>query len=815
MRKFLSAILVLSVLYSNSQNKSGTSAMHRDVPFDDNWLFIKDSTIDANAPSYNDSKWKRVELPHDWSIEDLPNPIPDSISGPFTKASIGNFATGYSVGGTGWYRKKFNTEKSMLHKIISIQFDGVYMNAIVWINGKLLGNHPYGYTPFYFDITPYLNPAGQQNVIAVKVSNEGKNSRWYSGSGIYRHVWLTETSPVHIAQWGTYITTPNVTKEKATVAIQYNIANEPGNDGSIQLSTTIVSPEDKTVTQVHHQLSMHDKTISDTQTFPIFNPQLWSVETPKLYKAITVITQNGKILDKVETNFGIRTIQVDALNGLTINGKSLKLHGGCIHHDNGALGAASIDRALARKIEILKANGFNAVRLSHNPQSKELYDACDRLGMLVIDEAFDAWNHPKNPDDYNLYFKNWWKTDLDAMILRDRNHPSIIFWSVGNEVPERVTEEGLATEKLLVDEVHRLDPTRQVTEAFPFFFEEMNKGKTWASTIPAFAMLGVSGYNYQFRQYEPDHQQFPDRVMMGTESVPKEAEENWTLVEKHPYIIGDFVWTAMDYLGEASIGYAALNDGNKNFGFTIGWPYYNSWCGDIDITGNKKPQSYYRDVVWHRKPIAMAVHKLIQRGFKEVVSYWGWPDELQSWTWSGYENNPMEVRVFSHSPAVRLYLNGKKVDEQQIKEGSITAVFSVPYEKGLLKAVNVENGKETDAIEFKTVGEADHLKITADRISIKANRNDLAYISVQVVDKNNRVLPTASIPVWFIIKGDGEIAATTSADPTDLSGFHNKEKNTFHGSCLAIVRPTGKKGTISLTVKAKGLPDASLVIYVK
>lgn len=793
--------------------KQSSNNFKRDIPFDTNWLFLKDSLDGAEAPDYNDKKWQQVELPHDWSIYDLPNSIPDSISGPFTKGSIGNFATGYTVGGTGWYRKHFITETSMQNKIVTLQFDGVYMNADVWLNGQHLSNHPYGYTPFYFDITKFLNSAGQQNVIAVRVRNEGKNSRWYSGSGIYRHVWLTETSPVHIAQWGTYVTTPEVSADKATIQIKYLINNGQNFKGKIEVSTTIISPEDKTVTHEQHVVTLNENDSAyDTQAFSLIKPELWSLEKPRLYKAITTIHEGNKVIDKVETVFGIRDIHIDAENGFTLNGKKIKLKGGCIHHDNGALGAASIDRAVERKIEILKANGFNAIRLSHNPQSKELYDACDRLGMLVIDEAFDAWNVPKNPDDYNLYFNEWWKKDLDAMILRDRNHPSIVIWSIGNEIPERVTPEGLNTEKELVNEVHQLDPTRAVTEAFPFFFEEMNKGKTWESTMPGFAMLGVGGYNYQWRLYESDHQKFPERIMMGTESVAKEALENWSMVEKHPYVIGDFVWTAVDYMGEASIGYSALTDGTKKYGFSIGWPYYDSWCGDIDIIGNKKPQSYYRDVVWRRKPIAMMVHAPIPEGFKEIVSYWGWPDEWPHWTWPDSENKPLQVHVYSRAPMVRIYLNGKRIGEQKIMDSSITATFKVPYQKGILKAVNVINGKETDAIMFKTAGSPKKLKLIADRSNIKATRNDLSYITVQVLDENNEIVPTADIPVSFSMNGEGEIAALGNANPTDLSGFHNKKKNTFHGTCVAIVRPNGKKGTIKLKATADGLQSSQIEI---
>ncbi|HWB28477.1 MAG TPA: glycoside hydrolase family 2 TIM barrel-domain containing protein [Chitinophagaceae bacterium] len=803
-RPFTAVCFIVCAAIANAQTNT------RNQLFDDNWRFIKDSTIQAEVPGFDDSKWRKIDLPHDWSIEDLPNQTTESIIGPFDKRSTGGGATGYTDGGTGWYRKQFVISKADEGKQISIQFDGVYMNSDAWLNGHHLGNHPYGYTPFYYDLTPYLNPAGQQNVLAVRVRNEGKNSRWYSGSGIYRHVWLVVTAPVHIVPYGVYITTPAVSSAKATVQLQSTISNSEASAKKLQLVTTIYAGDGKAVGYAQTTLTIEPNTANACkQNITVTSPNLWSVETPNLYRAVTEIKYGAKTIDRVETPFGIRSLSFTTENGFLLNGKNVLLKGGCIHNDDGPLGSATIDHAEERKIEILKQNGFNAIRTSHNPPSKQLLDACDRLGMLVLDEAFDMWEVQKNPQDYHLYFKDWWKKDLDAMILRDRNHPSVILWSIGNEVPERVDDPGLRIARQLVDETHQLDATRPVTEAICSFWD--HPGYKWDTTAAAFGLLDVGGYNYMLSEYEEDHRKFPGRIMAGTESFPIQALENWNMVEKHPYVIGDFVWTAFDYMGEASIGNATLNKGSQNRMF-LGWPWYDAWCGDIDLIGNKKPQSYYRDVVWRNKPIAMAVHSPIPAGMMESVSMWGWPDELQSWTWPGEEGKPLQVRVFSRAPMVRLLLNGQVLGEQKMGDHSITAVFTVPYQPGVLKAVNVVDGKETDAVELNTTGQANHIRLVADRAVIHADRNDLSYVMVEVMDDKGQVVPNASLPVHFTITGAGEIAGVGNADPTGLASFQQPEINTFRGKCLVIVRPLGKVGTITLEATAGGLPSTKVVI---
>ncbi len=589
-------ITVSTIILAISSNVNAQTKTARTRSFDAGWKFLRDSIEGAEQPSYDDSKWRMVDVPHDWSIEDLPNQNDDNIVGPFDKSSIGATATGYTVGGIGWYRKKFSLAPSDTNKAISICFDGVYMDADVWINGNHLGNHPYGYTSFYYDITSYCKPVGEANIVAVRVRNTGQNSRWYSGSGIFRHVWLTVTDRVHIKQWSVYITTSDISKKMATVNIAADIVNATSDARNVILHTSIIDPSEKRVSSFDAKQDVAaNAAASATQELKLPLPVLWSPASPKLYRAEVEVISEGQVLDKTTSTFGIRSLQFSADAGLVLNGERILLKGGCMHQDNGLLGSAAIDRAEERRVALMKANGFNAIRCSHNPPSPAFLDACDRLGMLVIDEAFDMWEVGKNPQDYHRFFDDWWQRDIQSMVLRDRNHPSVILWSIGNEISERGDTSGVRIAKQLTDEIHRLDPTRLTTAAICEFWD--HPGRPWEQTAPAFTYLGVGGYNYQWGHYEPDHEKFPQRIMVGTESVPKDAFDNWQQVKKHSWVIGDFVWTGMDYLGETGIGHA-ITDSQKNM--LMEWPWFNAFCGDIDLVGNKKPQSYYRDVLWGR-----------------------------------------------------------------------------------------------------------------------------------------------------------------------------------------------------------------------
>ncbi|GAB3255471.1 glycoside hydrolase family 2 TIM barrel-domain containing protein [Larkinella harenae] len=784
--------------------------------FNADWRFLKDSTVSAEGRDFNDANWRQIDLPHDWSIEDLPGQTPNQVVGPFSRASVGATSTGYTVGGTGWYRKTFKINPAEKGKNVSIYFDGVYMETDVWINGQHLGYHPYGYTPFQYDLTQYLLPPGQENVLAVRVKNIGQNTRWYTGSGIYRHVWLTVADPVHLAPFGVSITTPTVTAKSAQVQVATTVKNAAGKSMPVIVQVTLTNAKGKVVGRKQQTLTVPvSGQVASQQTITVASPQRWSPETPHLYQAQVVVLSGRKKLDALTTPFGIRTIAFSAQDGFMLNGTRYLMKGGCVHHDNGPLGAVAIDRAEERKVELLKRNGFNAVRASHNPPSTTFLNACDRLGLLVIDEAFDMWQRPKKPQDYHRFFDEWWQRNLEAMIRRDRNHPSVVIWSIGNEINERAEPAGLAMTKKLADETRRLDPTRPVTEALCVFWE--HPGKVWTDADPAFALLDVGGYNYEWKQYESDHQRHPDRVMLGTETFAKEAFQNWQMVEKHPYVIGDFVWTAMDYMGETAIGHSLLQPNNAKDSTiaVLPWPWFNAYCGDLDLIGFKKPQSYYRDVVWRNRPIELAVHSPIPDGMKETVTNWGWPNEQQSWTWPGAEGKPLQVRVFSRGPLVRLELNGNLIGEQQIPDTSITATFTVPYQTGTLKATAIDKGESVGVVELTTVGKPHHLQLTADRAVIRADRNDLSYIAVEVVDENGKVIPNAAVPVVFQLTGVGELAGVGNANPTDLSSFQKPAKTTFRGRCLAILRPKSQAGTMMLKATAPGLASGEITITVR
>jgi len=725
--------------------------------------------------------------------------------GPFDSAlSAGGASTGYFVGGTGWYRKHFTLKPADAGKHVTICFDGVYMNADVWLNGHHLGNHPYGYTSFIFNLTPYLKPAGQENILAVQVKNTGKNSRWYSGSGIYRHVWLAVADPVHIPFWGVHVTTPEVSKTSASVHVATTIWNKRDIDVAIRLHIRLVGPDEKAIKTVDSEVKILTGQKQEfIQDFSVNNPVLWSLDNPALYHAEVELIDHQDILDRSETTFGIRTIHFSVEKGFELNGEPVLLKGGCMHHDNGPLGAAAIDRAEERRVQLMKAYGYNAIRCSHNPPSPAFLDACDRTGILVMDEAFDCWEEGKNPEDYGKYYKDWWQRDLASMILRDRNHPSIILWSIGNEVPQRGDERGFVIAAQLKDEVNSLDPTRPVTEAVC----ELWDGRPWSAVQKMFAFLDVGGYNYQWRRYGPDHEKFPQRIMLGTESFPLEAFENWQTVLDHPYVIGDFVWTSWDYLGETGIGNAVLdNEPSANI-----LPWFNAWCGDVDICGFKKPQIYYREVIWGEALVNLAVHAPIPDGQSERVSAWGWPDERQSWTWPGCEGQLLDVTVYSSCPSIRLELNEKEIATQSVDDKMI-ARFKVPYKPGELRAVGFSDGKPVETVTLHTAGEPIQIRLTADRSTIRADRNDLAYVTVEIVDDHGLVVPNAEIPVRFKISGAGELAATGSPCPYDAASFQKPLRKTWQGRCLAILRPTGESGKISLRAEADGLKAAMVVV---
>ena len=803
-----------------SDSDFATILKNRLIPFTDGWRFHRGDVSGAEAASFDDSAWRTLDVPHDWSIEDLPSAMDGSRGtiwsdgtnplrvGPFDAfKSEGQISTGWTVGGTGWYRKSFQVPAATSESA-ELRFEGVYMNCDVWLNGAHLGNHPYGYTPFAFDIKPHLKDG--TNIVAVRVSNTGRTSRWYSGSGIFRKVWLAVHSGLRIPEYGVSVTTPDVSKEAATVNVEITVENGAATEKRAIARVRLMDAAGATVGEASSPLAVPaNNHATATCTLRIASPRLWNPADPHLYRAEILIEADHKPADATTLQVGLRKIEIDAGQGMRVNGDAIKLQGGCVHHDNGPLGSACIPRAEERRVEILKANGYNAIRTSHNPPSRDFLDACDRLGMLVIDEAFDCWESGnKNPQDYHLYFKEWWQRDLESMILRDRNHPSVFLWSIGNEINERAEPNGVEIGKALAALAHKLDPTRKVTAAICHAWD--HPGKTWADMQPAFTYLDVGGYNYQWPEYEKDHAKFPDRIMAGTESFPNQTYENWRAVEANNYVLGDFVWTAIDYLGESGIGHASIANAQAHDVFSPPYPWFNSYCGDIDLIGRKKPQSYFRDVVWRRSKIEMAVQRPIPNGYSEQISRWGWSDELRSWTWPGFEKTAMRVRIYTRGDKVKIFLNGNEAGSKDLAEkDALTAEFMVGYASGELKAVAYQGGNEIGSISFTTADKAHKLVLTPDRSKLNASRDDLSYVLVKVVDEQGRPLPDSVFPVEFTLTGSGEIAAVGNANPKDVASFREPRHRTFHGECVVIIRPTGTSGSVEIRAESPGLVSAT------
>ena len=810
-------LLLLSVFLSVSCSIEINS--NRETNFNTDWQFIRSDISGAEHPGFDDSDWRSLDLPHDYSIEDLPEKAGVKQIGPFSEESAGGASTGHVVGGTAWYRKHFVLDKTDEGKCVKILFDGVYMNADVWINGNHLGNHPYGYTAFTYDLTDYLNPTGQDNVLAVQVKNEGKNSRWYSGSGIYRDVTLIKTNPLHVDLWGIFVNTPAVVDGKAKVAVDVDLVNESQENKKFTLNIDFNDPDGKPIPGMtdEKELKAGNK-FTYKHEFEFADCRLWSTENPELYTITVQLIRGKEIIDEIKENFGIRTTEFTAEKGFLLNGESTLLKGGCMHHDNGPLGSATFKSAEFRRVKTMKDNGFNAIRTSHNPPSKTFLDACDQLGMLVLDESFDQWQRPKNPQDYNLYFDKWWKKDLESMVLRDRNHPSIVIWSIGNEISERADSSGLEIARKLKAKILEMDKTKPVTQAVCHFWDHPGWG--WERTAPTFAQMDVHGYNYRWNDYETDHEKYPERIIIGTESFPMEAFENWQLVEKHPYVIGDFVWTGMDYLGESGIGHTKPD--TSKIGFLPPWPWFNANCGDISILGYKKPQMFYRDVVWGNSDLEMLVHAPIPDGRKEIISMWGWPEELKSWNWEGNEGKPMQVSIYSRCDEVRLELNGKVIGTKPVsKESSsgaimenisqnrsitaLTAHFEVPYQPGELVAVGLKDGKEVARQSLKTAGKPKQLKVNAEPGVAPAGQNDLAYYNIEVLDENGLLVPNAVVPVEIEVSGACKLQAVANENPAEMYSFQQPLVNTYRGKCQVIVRLTGENGDVSVKAKIRGL----------
>jgi len=807
------ALSLFLLLFSNVTQAQNRNTGRQRLLMDFNWEFQLGDHKGAEKNSFNDSGWWTLNLPHDWSIK-----------GKYTKDAPTGGSGGYLPTGIGWYRKHFEISKVQLNKKIWIEFDGVYMNSDVWINNHHLGNHPYGYTSFYYDLTPYLKEG--ENIIAVRVDNsEQPNTRWYSGSGIYRNVWLVIMNPLHIQHWGVTVTTPNVSPDSATVKVVTHIENSHKNLQNAKLLSIITDMDGHVVAKKESSFSLEPEKHSKLTTqLKVLSPQLWSLKSPNLYKLHSIIVDKNKQVDKVTTVFGIRSIRYDVNKGFFLNGKHVKMTGVCLHHDGGCVGAAVPVEIWERRLKKLKEMGCNAIRTSHNPRSPEFMALCDKMGFLVMDEAFDEWTIGKRKYGYHIYFAKWANLDLRSMIERDRNHPCVVLWSVGNEIPDQKTKEGAKTLRYLVNICHQEDPTRPVTSACDDIAADGG-----STTLAFLNGLDIVGYNYVDRWHERrelyysiDHHDHPNWKMIGTESVsiggfrggyslgkdssvvkPNynywmiRAEQLWKFVKVHDYVIGDFMWTGIDYLGEAF------------------WPYKSSFSGVMDLCGFPKDGYYFYQSQWTKKPM---IH---------LFPHWNWP---------GREGQVIPVLCYTNCDSVELFLNGKSFGVKSIefpRQGNsgkwnkyakpkihpttadLHLEWDVPYKPGILKAVGKKDGKVVCVQEIRTAGKPAALRLSVDRDTIIAGRYHAASVKVEVVDSSRYVVPTADNLVKFNVEGQGKIIGVDNGDPMDHAPYKALQRKAFNGLCLAVVQSSNKTGKIKFKASSKGLKSAAIEINVK
>ncbi|HMP81329.1 MAG TPA: beta-galactosidase GalB [Verrucomicrobiota bacterium] len=779
-------------------------------------------------PDFDDSGWRKLNLPHDWGIE-----------GPFKQEFPGETGK-LPWWGVGWYRKQFLIPATDAGRRFVLEMDGAMSYANVWLNGQYVGGWPYGYASWQLDLTPHVK-VGADNVLAIRLDNPTNSSRWYPGGGIYRNVWLTKTAPVHIAQWGVFVTTPQVSRDAATVQVKVDLENDSASSASVAVRTELFAFDSKAAKSKHPVAVLETDGVniaagSKTATrssITIPNPKIWDIESPNLYVAVTTVLQNGKTVDRVETPFGIRTFEFTADNGFLLNGRRVPLQGVCNHHDLGALGAAFNVRAAERQLEIMKEMGVNAIRTAHNPPAPELLDLCDRMGFVVMDEAFDTWRARKKRNDYHVLFPDWHEKDLRALVRRDRNHPSVIFWSTGNEMPDQRNAIGVELSKQLTAIVKDEDPTRPVTAGCNHDIAGFNG---FQNTVDVF------GYNYKPQLYAKFRATNAAIPLISSESSScvssrgeyffpvtddkNQGRQDWQMSsydlytpgwamppdwefrgqDTNTFVGGEFVWTGFDYLGEPTpynddltvmlnysdpVERARVEAELKELG-KIRVPSRSSYFGIVDLAGFKKDRFYLYQARW-RPELRMA----------HILPHWNWPERVGQVT---------PVFVYSSGDEAELFLNGKSLGRK--KRGPLEYRFrwdDVVYQPGELKVVAYKNGKRWATNTMKTTGPATKLTLSPDRATIAADGQDLSFVTVTVADARGRLVPRSKNQIHFSIEGPGEIVATDNGDPTSFESFQSPERKAFNGLALVIVKATGP-GKIRLTAKSDGLKSADVVV---
>lgn len=832
MKKHYLFLFICTVLFSCSSSKK----VRENVDFTEGWKFyLGDDSIAYNT-QYDDAKWRILDLPHDWSIE-----ADFSLKNPATPGG------GALPGGIGWYRKDFVVDKSDEGKNVYIDFDGIYWNSKVWINGHLLGERPNGYISFRYDLTPYIK-VGERNVIAVRVDNSKQpNSRWYSGSGIYRNVRLVTTNALHVDLWGTYVTTPTITKDNAEIKIETNIKNSSDLSQTFELYSILIDKDGKEISRINNSESVGvGENISMNQSLKVSNPILWSIDNPYLYKIVTRIEQKGKVVDEYETPLGIRYFSFDPNKGFFLNGESVKIKGVCNHHDLGFLGAAVNTRAIERQLEILKEMGCNGIRTSHNPPAPELLDLCDKMGFIVMDEAFDMWRKKKSPYDYSQYFPEWHERDLTDLILRDRNHPSIFMWSIGNEILEQwshinadtldlqqanmvlnfantLNKKDIDAKELhvnslltikLADIAKKLDPTRPITTG--------NNETEPSNHIFRSGAMDIIGFNYHENNWVNFHEKFPNQKLIITEStsglmsrgyyeMPSDSMNIWPERWDKPFERPVHHCSSYD---NCHVPWGSTHEDTwrlvKNYDHISGvylwtgfdylgeptpfwWPSRSSYFGVIDLAGFPKDIYYMYQSEWTNKDVL------------HIFPHWNWKEGQIVDIWA-YFNNADEVELFLNGLSL-----GKKAKEKDVYH----VFWRVPFQKGTLKAVSYKDGKEVLAREVKTTGDPISIKLTADRQTIKADGKDLSFITVEALDAEGNPVPVADNLINFTIEGDGFIAGTDNGDPTDPNSLKKPSRKLFSGKALAVVQSHKKAGKIILKATSSNLKQASIEINSK
>jgi len=803
--------------------------------FNDGWLAgHKAGPFDNSAGALPPAR--AVTLPYD-IVRDLPRSA-DSAQGSHN---------GYFPGGHFEYAKTFDVPDEYRDKVVTIEFEGVYRDAMVFINGEFAGQRPNGYAGFTVAADPYLT-YGQPNSITVEARSH-RDTRWYTGAGIYRDVHLIVADPVHVTLDGVRVTTADIDADRAVVAVATTVQNETRHTRTVRVDTRVLDPHGAVVASGSAPVTLLPGAVAVSRVrLAVTSPALWSPDAPARYEVDTAVVDGAEVLDRETSRFGIRRLQLDPVHGLRINGRPVNLRGACIHHDNGPLGAATIARAEHRRVEILKAAGFNAIRSAHNPVSRALLDACDRVGMLVMDELTDVWTEAKAPFDYTLSFPQWWERDVEAMVAKDFNHPSVIMYSIGNEIFETGTPIGSTWGRALAEKLRSLDDTRFVTNGINGTLAVMDRtastgevgehvdvntmianmgamfGRISASdqvteaTEESAAVLDVVGFNYGDSRYEPDAIRFPNRVIVGSETFAGHVGELWRLVRANPHVIGDFTWTGWDYLGEAGIGRVDYTDDEDYVatGVEAGYPWLIAWCGDIDITGHRRPISYYREIVYGlRDTPYIAVHRPQFHGRPTAQTPWSWTDSVSSWSWDVPVGAPATVDVYSNAEEVELVLNGRSIDRVRVgTETAFLARFETTYEPGELVAVSYLAGREQARAVLRTADDAVRLVATCDRDAIDADDTDLAYVTVALRDDDGTLATHRDRPVTVQVSGPGVLAGLGSARPRTQEPFGGSRCTTFDGRALAIVRPTGP-GEITVHVDADGCEPVTSTILAR